>query len=111
MCTLSVCSIAGAEFQGKIGSTFTVDAQSSQGPAVLVSAAYADQSFAPPTPPPFTFTVVSGVYNLALIIEANTVGSVVEVVEVCSGGGSQDLYDYKVNDPNHHALAFRVKGI
>jgi hypothetical protein len=108
MCTLSVCPIAGAEYQGKIGDTFTVDAQCSKGSAVLVSAAYANQALAAA---PFTFTVASGVSNLALIIEADTIGSVVEVVEICSGGGSQDLDDYMVTDPNHDALAFRIKGV
>ena len=107
-CTLSVCPIVGAEYQGKIGDTFTVDAQCSKGAAVLVAGAYANQSLASA---PFTFTIASGVQNLALIIEADTVGSVVEVVEVCSGGGSQDLDDYMVTDPNHDALAFRIKGV
>jgi hypothetical protein len=107
-CTLSVFPIAGAEYQGKIGDTFTVDAQCSKGSAVLVSAAYANQALAAA---PFKFTVASGVNNLALIIEADTIGSVVEIVEVCPSGGSQDLDDFMVTDPNHDVVAFRIKGV
>ena len=107
-CVLSAFPTAGADYEGTIGARFTVDVQCATAPVALVSAAYDTQVL---TNAPFTFTIVAGVKNLAMIVEASSIGSVIEIVEACPGGAVNVLDDYTVINPDHNGSALRIKGV
>ena len=110
-CVLSVCPTDDADYQGTVGAKFTIDAQSAtHAPdlVALVSAAYDTQT---QTGSPFTFTIVSGVNNLATIVTAGEVGEMVRIVEVCPGGTTFQLRRYAVHNPKHDGSFVRIKGV
>jgi len=107
-CVLSDCPTFDADYQGAIGSKFTVTAICATAPAAISGAAYAGTTL---TKAPFTFTVASGVSNLATIVEGAALNALIQIVEACPGGGTKVLRQFDMTDPDHSISAVRIKGV
>jgi hypothetical protein len=107
-CVLSNSPTLDADYQGPIGSTFTVDASCATAPAAIAAAAYGSTKL---TSGPFTFTIVAGITSLALIVEGSVLKSLIQIREVCPGGGTNVLRQFELTDPDHSTSGVWIKGI
>jgi len=107
-CVLSDSPTLDADYQGAIGSKFTVTAVCATGPVAISGAAYAGTTL---VKAPFTFTVAAGVSSLATIVEGAALNTLIQIVEMCPSGGVKVLRQFDMTDPNHSVSAVRIKGV
>ena len=90
-CVLTVCTTFEADYDAPIGSTVTIDIDSSTDTAILVFARYNGVS---KTSAPWTFPIVAGVKTLAYVAESSTPGDRINLLEVCGGGKTNVLRSF-----------------
>jgi hypothetical protein len=107
-CILSDSPTLDADYQGSIGVNFTVTAFCATAPAALKAAAYGSTTL---TTAPFTFTIVGGITSLASIVEGAALNALIQIQEVCPGGGTKILRRFDMTDPDHSITSVRIKGV
>lgn len=107
-CTLSNSPTLDADYQGAIGANFTITVSCATAPAVIAAAAYGATTL---TAGPFTFTIVAGVTSLATIVEGAALNALIQIQEVCPGGGTSILRQFEMADPDHSISSIWIKGV
>jgi hypothetical protein len=107
-CVLSQSPTLDADYQGAIGAKFTVTATCATAPAAIAAAAYGSTTL---TKGPFTFTIVAGVTSLATIVEGAALNALIQIQELCPGGGSNVLRQFEMADPDHTTSSVWIKGV
>lgn len=107
-CILSDSPTLDADYQGAIGSTFTITAVC---PTAVVGISGAQYGTTVLTAGPYTFKIVVGVTTLVVIAESGALNVLIQIQEVCPGGGTKTLRQFEMSDPDHTATSVWIKGV
>ena len=108
-CAFALSTTGGEDFTAATGAMVTLKIEAPAGvDATLLSVQYAAQPI--DITPPLQFTVERGLNFLFIMCDASRPGALLQLTEVCSGGGEQVVRVFTF-DPFNPGRGFMIRGL